>query len=71
MPRSKTTQRDPILALVFERAEKIGGVRALAERLGIHRVAVYQWRRVPEAHVREVGEILHIAKNRLRPDLYD
>lgn len=49
----------------------IGYMVALAERLGIHRVAVYQWRRVPEAHVREVGEILHIAKNRLRPDLYD
>lgn len=71
MPRSKTTQRDPILALVFERAEKIGGVRALAERLGIHRVAVYQWRRVPENHVRAVADMTGIAKKRLRPDLYD
>lgn len=68
MPRSQGATKDAILALVFERA---GGVRALAERLGIHRVAVYQWRRVPEQHVRAVAEMTRIAKNRLRPDLYD
>lgn len=68
MPRSPETPKDQILALVFERA---GGVRALAEKLGIHRVAVYQWRRVPEQHVRAVAEMTRIAKSRLRPDLYD
>lgn len=68
MPRSSETPKDAVLALVFERA---GGVRALADRLGIHRVAVYQWRRVPENHVRAVAEMTRIAKKRLRPDLYD
>lgn len=68
MPRSPETPKDAILALVIERA---GGVRSLAERLGIHRVAVYQWRRVPENHVRAVADMTGIAKKRLRPDLYD
>lgn len=67
MPADLTKPKDAILVEAIERA---GGASTLADRLGISRVAVGKWRRVPAARVREVARITRIAAARLRPDLY-
>lgn len=50
--------------------EKVGGAQRLADRLGISRQAVEQWRRVPPLRVLDVERATGIPRHDLRPDLY-
>lgn len=45
--------------------------KAIADRCGIARQAVYQWDVVPEGRVDAVSEVSEVPKADLRPDLYD
>jgi len=53
---------------------KIRGERGLsaqiARELGIHRVAVYQWERVPVNRVLQVAKIIKMRPSQIRPDIY-
>lgn len=48
-----------------------GGQTALAAKLGLTKMAINYWKRVPDRHVRKVAYITGIGMKRLRPDLYD
>lgn len=50
--------------------EKAGGVKNLADQLGVHRSAVYQWDQVPPLRVLEVERLTGVPRHELRPDLY-
>lgn len=57
-------------ALIDRVAEKAGGFPALAEKLGISRAAVHQWKRIPAERVLDVESLTGIPRHELRPDLY-
>ena len=42
----------------------------VARACGIHRAAVYQWKRVPAVHVHTVARMLNITPNQIRPDVF-
>lgn len=62
-------KRDIPLQLAIEAA---GGISALAERLGMKKQAVWQWRRVPPKRVLAVEAATGgvVSRHRLRPDIY-
>ena len=49
---------------------KAGGVRAMADALGLTTQGVYKWKRVPAEHVFKVSELTGFHPTELRPDLY-
>lgn len=51
-------------------AASVGGVAKLAEKIGVTRAAVYNWRRVPAERVLEIERITGVSRHVLRPDLY-
>jgi hypothetical protein len=51
------------------RAERGLAVR-VADACGIHRVAVYQWERVPIKRVFVVAKMLDMAPEQIRPDVF-
>lgn len=59
-----------MLEIVRQAAERVGGVPRLAERIGVTRQAIYQWREVPVDRVRDIAVATGIAHADLRPDLY-
>jgi DNA-binding transcriptional regulator YdaS (Cro superfamily) len=59
-----------MLDIVRIAAERIGGVPRLAQRIGVTRQAIYQWREVPADRVGEIAAATGIARARLRPDLF-
>lgn len=58
---------------VEEAARREGGMRAVADRLGITPQAIYQWpARGPKAeHVRLLVEMSGVPEWEIRPDIYD
>jgi DNA-binding transcriptional regulator YdaS (Cro superfamily) len=53
-----------------------GGVRALADLLGINRYAIYNWSkggvlRVPAEHIIQIEEVIGVPRDVLRPELYE
>jgi DNA-binding transcriptional regulator YdaS (Cro superfamily) len=56
--------------LIRAAAEKVGGIVALAARLGITKSAVSQWDRVPAEHVLRVSELTGVSVHELRPDVF-
>jgi len=48
-----------------------GGVTELARRIGLAQPSVSNWRRVPAERVLAVEAVTGVARNLLRPDLYD
>ena len=58
--------RDAILAPAIEAA---GGVSVIGRALGITKVAVWRWRRVPEKHLRAFAKLSGFTQKQLRPDL--
>lgn len=60
--------RDEGLRLAIEAA---GGVGALARGLGIRQPSVSSWTRVPVERIGAVEALTGVARERLRPDLYD
>ncbi len=55
---------------IREIIEQAGGAVALAERLGISKTAVYNWKIVPPLRVNEVAEITGLAPHEIRPDIF-
>lgn len=55
---------------VADAVRAAGGGAALAKHLEVARQAVYQWPRVPAAHVLKVEKLTEIPRHILRPDLY-
>lgn len=51
-------------------AEKVGGVVALARRLGIKHPSLHSWRRVPAEHCLIIEELSGVSRHDLRPDVY-
>lgn len=63
---------NPLLEPVAAAARCVGGVTRLAEKLGIKRPALYQWKRVPAERVLQIESATsgQITRHQLRPDLY-
>lgn len=59
-----------MLDIVRQAAERVGGVPRLAERIGVTRQAIYQWREVPVERIRDIALATGIDRANLRPDLY-
>lgn len=58
--------REPI-----DKAIKVkGGVRKLAEMLGITGPAISQWKCVPVKHVLAISDLTGIPPHKIRPDIY-
>lgn len=47
-----------------------GGRRALAQQLGLTKLAIREWKRVPIQHVRRVSEITGLPPHDIRPDIF-
>jgi transposase-like protein len=70
-------QEMPVVLLPEERdriCEKIHGMRGMSAEIaracGIHRTAVYQWRRVPPERVQIVAELTEWTPEQIRPDIF-
>ena len=61
-------KRSPELMNVFA---AVGGVGALALKLGLSRQAVAVWHRVPFKHLNRVSELTGLPRQLIRPDLFD
>lgn len=59
-----------MLDLVRDAAARVGGVPRLAERLGVSRQALYQWRRIPADKVAALARETGLPERALRPDLF-
>jgi DNA-binding transcriptional regulator YdaS (Cro superfamily) len=59
-----------MIAIIKSAAQRVGGVPALAARLGVSRQALYQWQRIPAEKVSLVARETGLAEHQLRPDLY-
>ncbi len=58
-------------AEALDRAAKaVGGKASLADRLGIRRQSIHEWKRVPAERVLTVEHLTGIPRYELRPDLY-
>lgn len=42
----------------------------IAEACGVRREAVWNWKRIPVAHVFAIEELLGIPRHKIRPDIY-
>lgn len=51
-------------------AEKIGGVVALARKLGVKHPSLHNWTRVPDRHCLEIEKLSGISRHDLRPDIF-
>lgn len=52
-------------------ANRAGGIKAFAQRLGIRHQSLHSWRNgVPPDRVLKVEEITGISRHELRPDIY-
>ena len=58
---------DPIIKMIRENR---GLAVRIAEACGIHRAAVYQWKRVPSERVARVSRVMKVKKSEIRPDLF-
>jgi len=62
---------DVMLAILREAAQRVGGMSALAQSIGLTRSAIYQWKsRIPAERVMDIESATGIPRTRLRPDLY-
>lgn len=59
-----------MLEIVRKAADRIGGVPRLAERIGVTRQAIYQWREVPADRVVEMAAATGVSRAAFRPDLF-
>lgn len=56
--------------IVYEAAAVVGGLSALARKLGINHSAFYRWREVPPNRVLDIERATGISRHDMRPDLY-
>lgn len=59
-----------MIAIVEQGAEKVGGIVALADALGIRHQSLYSWKKVPAERVLAFERATGIARDLIRPDLY-
>lgn len=59
-----------MLDIIRTAADRIGGVPRLAERIGVTRQAIYQWREVPVERIADIAAVTGVSRAELRPDLY-
>lgn len=59
-----------MLDIIRTAADRIGGVPRLAERIGVTRQAIYQWREVPVERIADIAAVTGVSRADLRPDLY-
>jgi DNA-binding transcriptional regulator YdaS (Cro superfamily) len=59
-----------MIEIVETAASKVGGLVALARKLGISHQSFYSWRRIPAERVIEIEKATGIPRQQLRPDLY-
>jgi len=61
-----------LLPCVAKAAEIVGSLTKLAEKLGVSRPALYQWRKVPAERViaLETASGGKVTRHEIRPDLY-
>lgn len=55
---------------LYRAIEAAGGFRALADKLGITRQAVWQWRQCPVRWVLDIERLSGVPRTLLRPDIY-
>ena len=55
---------------ILKRLFDFYGASMLAEKLGISRQAVQQWRKVPVGRARTIERITGIPREELRPDIF-
>jgi DNA-binding transcriptional regulator YdaS (Cro superfamily) len=59
-----------MLDIIRTAADRIGGVPRLAERIGVTRQAIYQWREIPVERIADIAAVTGVSRAELRPDLY-
>lgn len=59
-----------LLPVIQKAAERVGGIKPLAIKLGITPQAIYQWTEVPLDRVADIERISRIPRNQLRPDIF-
>jgi len=59
-------KKDPVVNAI----EKIGGLTAVADKLGITRQAVFAWKRCPPEHAIKIEQLSGISRHILRPDVF-
>ena len=59
-----------MIPIIKEAAKRVGGVPALATRLGVTRQAVYQWKDVPIEKVELLARETGLSRTVLRPDIF-
>ena len=59
-----------LLSVVQQAADRVGGVVALAKKLGIKHSAFHRWNQVPATRVLPIERATGISRHDLRPDLY-
>lgn len=69
-----------LLPVLKKAASIVGSLSALADGLGLHRVSIYQWKRVPEQYLLSIEKLQRqaircrtaeiVTKEEMRPDLY-
>lgn len=59
-----------MLDVVKQAARSAGGIKKLAERLGIRHPSLYDWKKVPAERVLTISELSGHAPHDIRPDIY-
>lgn len=67
MRKKKKQIIDEGLQLAIERA---GSRYKLAKLIGINLAGLTRWKRIPSGRILQIEEVLGVAREKLRPDLY-
>ncbi|HKY86599.1 MAG TPA: DUF29 family protein [Pseudorhodoplanes sp.] len=59
-----------MLSVIQKAAERVGGIKPLATKLGITPQAIYQWTEVPLDRAADIERISGIPRSQLRPDVF-
>lgn len=59
-----------MLEIVEKAAEKVGGIVALARKLGIRHASMYSWKKVPAERVLMIEKITGVSRHEIRPDIF-
>lgn len=62
--------KNKLIDIVEQAAEKAGGIKALASKIGITHNALYSWRRVPAERVNVIATITGVPLHEIRPDVF-
>lgn len=68
--REMPSASDNLLDIVKSAANKAGGIRKLAELMGIKHPSFYVWDQVPAKRARLISELTGVPLHEIRPDVY-